>query len=145
MTNSINSVNKVFRLSFFCVFGFVIIVYGIFRIIPIVQGVNIQTNPILSSISENNIITIKGTAKNAKILSVNGREILIEKNGSFIDDVVLSDGINKITLVAEDIRGKIHTKEIIMTGKKVTYNKNEIIEVAQKNIDTPITSISKNN
>ncbi|MDQ5953112.1 MAG: hypothetical protein QG551_340 [Patescibacteria group bacterium] len=56
------------------------------------------------------VIELKGNAKRAKVLEINGREITINQNGDFTDFLVLSPGYNIITVSAEDKFGKI-TKE----------------------------------
>lgn len=121
MTHSINSLQGKLWKNISIIFAVFVVVYGITRIIPILKGVTITTNNVINN--DNSSITIEGIAKHAKKLSVNGRDILIDTEGNFIDEVMLSPGINRITLVAEDIRGKTHTKEIVMNGKIIKDSK----------------------
>ncbi len=116
MTHSINSLQGGLWKNISIIFGLVIVVYGVMRIVPVLEGVKITTNSIVNT--DGNSITIQGVAQHAKNVTVNGRSILIDTSGKFIDEVMLNPGINKITLTAEDIRGKTHTKEIVMSGKE---------------------------
>jgi uncharacterized protein YfaP (DUF2135 family) len=100
-----------FRILFF---GFVltIVVYGIMRATPLLRGVSIDIqydqNIANSGVS---YITIYGSAKGAKRLELNGKQIAITKDGEFKEGVVLYPGSNKMTMISEDVRGKIKTKE----------------------------------
>ncbi|OGI76504.1 hypothetical protein A3C57_01425 [Candidatus Nomurabacteria bacterium RIFCSPHIGHO2_02_FULL_33_12] len=132
MTHSINSIQAKLWKTILFVFAFVVIGYGIFRAIPIINGVEIITAKVIENDQYNNALTVNGSAMHARTLSINGRAILIDPDGSFTDEVMLNPGINRITLEAIDIRGKVHTKEIVMTGNKITRNEEysppEIVE-----------------
>ena len=117
MTHSINSLQSQLWKTILCVFSIVIISYGIFRIVPIIRGVEIITANITESDIENNSLNLNGTAFHARTLSINGRTILIDPTGKFTDEIILTTGINRITLEAIDIRGRIHKKEIVMICK----------------------------
>ncbi len=132
MTHSINSLQGGLWKKISIIFAVVVIFYGVMRIVPILEGVKITTNDLINH--NDNTVTIQGVAKHAKNLSVNGRPILIDPEGNFVDEIMLNPGINKITLIAEDIRGKIHTKEIVMSGNELKelkpvalFNNQEII------------------
>ena len=54
---------------------------------------------------------VKGNAKNAKYLSLNGREIFIDKEGNFSETIALIPGLSVVTLNAEDKFGKYAEKK----------------------------------
>ena len=57
------------------------------------------------------VIYIKGNAKNAVYLSLNGREIFIDKNGMFIEPIALLPGMGVVTIDAQDKFGKVAQKK----------------------------------
>lgn len=65
------------------------------------------------------LIQIKGNAKNATYLSLNGREIFIDKDGSFTEQVSLLSGLSVVTIDAQDKFGKVSEKKF-----EVMYQKN---------------------
>ncbi len=132
MTHSINSLQSQIWKTILIVFAVLVISYGIFRIIPIIRGVNITTAEATESEVQSNSLTLHGAAEHARSLSINGRPILIDPSGTFSDEIMLTNGINRITLVAEDIRGHIHTKEIVITGSPLKESR----EVAQISTET---------
>lgn len=117
MTHSINNLQSQLWKTILCVFSIVVVGYGIFRIIPIVRGVQIITTNTTESQIENNSLMLNGQALHARSLSINGRPILIDPSGEFNDEIILTSGINKIMLSAVDVRGKTHTKELVMVGQ----------------------------
>jgi hypothetical protein len=116
MTHSINSLQGKLWKTILLVFAVLVVSYGVLRIIPILRGVKITTMQIQDNTSSENSVEIKGKAMHARSLSINGRAILMDPDGSFTDEVILVGGINKITLEAVDVRGKTHTKQMVMNG-----------------------------
>ncbi len=57
------------------------------------------------------VAEIVGNAKNAVFVSLNGREIFIDKNGDFSETVALLPGLSVVTLEAEDKFGKAMEKK----------------------------------
>jgi hypothetical protein len=57
------------------------------------------------------LIEIKGNAKNATYLSLNGREIFINKEGEFSEKVALLPGLSVVTIDAQDKFGKSAEKK----------------------------------
>ena len=88
-----------------------IIIYSVFQTSAISKGVALNINNIKDGqIFDGEIVTLVGTAMHAVHLSVNGKEIAIDEENAFSEELVLSDGYNIITLEAEDKFGKV-TKE----------------------------------
>ena len=99
-----------------CIMLFVFI--GVFAFIKmhfILKGVQIQ-----ASIEKNNssIAEIKGNAKNATYISLNGREIFIDKEGSFNEKVALLPGYSVLTLNAKDKFGNYTEKKFEVVYKE---------------------------
>ena len=97
-----------------------IIIYSLFRMKTISTGVDLVVQNIENGgIYTEGVLEIKGNAKRAKVLEINGREISINQNGDFTDFLVLSPGYNIITVSAEDKFGKItkETFEVMREGK----------------------------
>ena len=119
MTNSINSLQGNLWKWLLISFGSIVLIYGVLRIVPIMRGVTIKTHVPPDTEMTMDSFMLTGMANHARRLSINGRDILIDPTGAFSDEIVLAPGVNKIKIVAEDIRGKYHQKEIIMTGSEI--------------------------
>jgi len=91
---------KIGSIIFFSIF---ILIYGFFQARDIIFGVRIENVNIVdgSTITESPL-DIKGTAKNAIFISLNGREISIDKTGNWNETVALLSGYNIIEIKAED-------------------------------------------
>ena len=80
-----------------------ILIYGIFRSKEVIFGVNIKDLNIQNyqSFTENPV-KITGNSKNALFLSINDREINIDKEGNFQEDIALLPGYNILEIKAKD-------------------------------------------
>ena len=58
------------------------------------------------------VITLKGVAKNAAWLSLNGEQIFTDKEGHWQEALILSRGISIMTLAARDRFGRVKSKSI---------------------------------
>lgn len=102
-------------MSFLTLFIFI----GIFAFMKmsfVLRGVQI-----IAQVNKNNdssIVEIQGNAKNATHLKLNGREIFIEKDGTFKESVALLPGLSVIGIEASDKFGKTKEKkfEIVYEG-----------------------------
>ncbi len=74
------------------------------------KGVNISVS--VDHSDDSSIVKINGKAKNAIHLSLNGREIYIDKDGSFTEPVALLPGLSVMTINAKDKFGKTSEKKI---------------------------------
>jgi len=110
-----------------CLSLFVFIaVFAYFKMNFIMKGVQI-----VASINKNNnssIVEIKGKAPNAIHINLNGREIFIEKDGSFNEQVALLPGLSVITIDAQDKFGKFANKkfEVIYKESEGVFAYNEM-------------------
>jgi len=75
----------------------------------IVKGVEIK-----ATLERNNtspLVQVSGNAKNSIHLSLNGREIFIDKDGNFSETIGLLPGFSVISLEAKDKFGKFAEKK----------------------------------
>jgi hypothetical protein len=86
-------------------------------------GVNAQ----IEKSSTSSIANIVGTAKNASLLTLNGREISVDKNGNFDEKVTLLPGLSVITVYAQDKFGKTSEKNF-----EVVYKENNQVALVNK-------------
>lgn len=93
-----------------------LLIFGFINMRAIITGLHIN-----AEISDNNlseITQITGDARNATFLSLNGREIFIDKEGRFKEDISLPAGYSVITLFAEDKLGETVEKKIEVYKKE---------------------------
>lgn len=109
---------KVIRIILLSVLFIFIIIYAFFNTRDLIFGVKIRDVEIVSNTeTQTNIMNINGTAKNAKNLTLNGREISIDQSGNFNETFTLFSGYNIINLKAEDKFGYQDEKNYQLIGK----------------------------
>lgn len=101
--------------SFVFLFTF-IFVFAYAKMNFIVKGVKVLAE--INRSSNEKIVEVRGNAKNAVFLSLNGREIFIEKDGNFKEDISTLPGYGVITLVAKDKFGNVSEKKFEVIGEK---------------------------
>jgi hypothetical protein len=80
-----------------------IFAYSIFQTRSLTKGVDLIVEGIKDGqIFEGNILSLYGKAVHAKHISINDKEILIDTEENFKEEVVLSPGYNIITIEAKD-------------------------------------------
>ncbi len=82
------------------------------------RGVKISALIDKSDISP--LVKVIGNAKNATYISLNGREIFIDKEGNFSENVALLPGLSVITLSAEDKFGHMDEKKLEVMYQETT-------------------------
>jgi hypothetical protein len=88
--------------------------YGIFNARNLIIGPTVEIfSPIKDMETMQNVLTIKGVAKNIAFISLGGRPIFVDREGLFEEKLLLSPGSNIIEIKAVD-RFK---KEILKTIK----------------------------
>jgi len=94
----------------------VIIVFGYEKMSFVWKGVEINAE--IEEMGNSPLATIKGVASKATYLTLNGREIFIDKEGNFSESIVVLPGFSVITLNARDKFGKTALKkfEIVREG-----------------------------
>lgn len=94
---------KVLSLGFGGILFLFIAVYAFFHTKSLIFGVKIEVQGIENGASYTSpIISISGQAKKAAIFTLNGREIFIDKDGDWQDELLLSLGYNIISFEAKD-------------------------------------------
>ena len=82
----------------------------------LLKGVQIMAT--MDKSGSSHIAKINGNAKNATHISLNGREIFIDKDGSFSEPIALLDGYSMLTLYAKDKFGNTAEKKFEVVYKK---------------------------
>jgi hypothetical protein len=94
-------------------FLFLFLVIGIFgynKMIFVFRGIVIEAS-IEQKETGTNIYEIKGLAPKASYITLNGREIFINKEGHFSEPIAILPGFSIITINARDKFGKIKEKK----------------------------------
>lgn len=113
----------------FIVFFIVIGIFAYTKMDFIFYGVDVKAS--INQNENSRIVEIKGNAKNANHLSLNGREIFIDKDGSFSEPLALLPGLSIVTINAEDKFGKTKEKKF-----EVIYEENTGVAIANEIINT---------
>lgn len=103
------------RLSCLTLFA-IIIIFGYEKMSFIVNGVEIKAT--LEKKENSSLVVIKGTAEKATYITLNGREIFIDKNGNFSEIISILPGFSIITLNARDKFGKTAEKKFEIIREK---------------------------
>ena len=107
----------------------IIIVFGYEKMSFIFKGVDIEAT--MEQKSNSSISEIKGKAPNAIYITLNGREIFIDKNGNFSESIIVLPGFSIISLNARDKFGKTAEKKFEVVKEEnapaIAFRSNEII------------------
>lgn len=107
----------------------VIMIFGYEKMCFVWKGVEIQAD--IERDLSSSLATITGKASKATHLTLNGREIFIDKDGNFSESISVLPGFSVITLNAEDKFGKTALKkfEVVYDGnaQAIAFKNNEII------------------
>jgi len=113
-----------------CVALFVVIgIFGYEKMCFVWHGVKIEAT--LEKDADTSLSVIKGVAAKAIHLTLNGREIFIDKEGNFYEVISTQPGYSVVTLSAEDKFGKKAEKkfEIVkeVDAPAIAFDNSEII------------------
>ena len=102
---------KILRITLISLLFIFIVIYVFFRSKDLIFGVKIKNVNIVdgSKVTES-IMEVKGNAKNAIKLTLDGREISVNQQGDFDETISLLSGYNIINIIAEDKFGNIDEK-----------------------------------
>ena len=104
-------IKKVLRNAGLILFFSFIVVYAFFRSYDLLFGVKIKdVNLVDGATYTESVYKVTGNAKNAIKLTLNGREISIDQDGNWSEDIGLFLGYNVVEIRAEDKFG--HVDEI---------------------------------
>ncbi len=102
---------KILKIGSLSIFLLVIVVYAFFVSRNLIYGVKIKNvNIVNGSTVPDSILNITGNAKNATMLTLDGREISIDQNGNFKETIALASGYNIINITANDKFGDVDEK-----------------------------------
>ncbi len=113
-----NNTKKTLKIVLFSVFFVFILAYSLYRSSEIIFGIKIKDVNIVDGASyTEEVQKISGNAKNAVRLTLNGREISIDKKGNFEETILLFSGYNIITIEAKDKFGSTDKEIFHIFGK----------------------------
>lgn len=111
-----NNAKKILQIAGISIFFILIIAYAVFGSHNLISGVKIKNVNIVDGAKvTNSVVEVTGNAKNAIILTLNGREISIDENGNFNETIALLPGYNIINIAAKDKFGYIDEKNYKLT------------------------------
>ncbi len=94
-----------FTLGLLAVVG--LIGYGVFQARQILEGpVIVIESPQNGTTLHSGMVTVEGQASNISSIQLNSRPIYVDEEGQFAESVVLSRGLNVVTVEAEDRFGR---------------------------------------
>ena len=109
-------VKKITKVSFFSIFFLFIAIFAFINSRNLIFGVRIKNvNLVDGAKVTDQVIEVTGVAKHAVNVSINGREISIDKYGDFDENIVLLSGYNSITIIAKDKFGNVDQKNYQLT------------------------------
>jgi hypothetical protein len=107
----------------------IIMIFGYEKMSFIFKGVKIEAT--LEQKTDSSLSIIKGNANKATYITLNGREIFIDKDGNFSESIAMLPGFSVITLNAHDKFGKTAEKkfEVVTenSAKAIAFKSDEII------------------
>lgn len=122
-----------FNIKLFVITASIILLvsYGLFNARNLIMGPTIEIfSPTTDLETEQNILVIKGRAKNISFLSLNEKPIFVDKEGLFEEKLLLSPGSNIIEIKAKD-----RFKKEVLETIKVYY---------KQSTTTPILEVENN-
>lgn len=100
-----------------CMLLFLVIgIFAYMKMSFLLKGVQIEAK--IEHDGNSTLATIRGKAKNATFISLNGREIYIDKDGSFSEPIALIPGFSVITIDTQDKFGKSKEKKFQLVYKE---------------------------
>ncbi len=94
-------------LLFIGIFG-----YTYFRSRDAIWGTTITASVSDGAVLSSKLLNLTGNAPHTSLFTVNNKELLLDKNGNFVDTLLLQDGYNILTLEASDKFGRVKSKVI---------------------------------
>ena len=82
----------------------------------VIKGVQIEAK--VEHGADTSLATVVGKAENANFITLNGREIYIDKDGSFKESIALIPGVSVVTIKAKDKFGNNKEKKFQIVYKE---------------------------
>ncbi len=93
--------------------------YSLYQAKNLIRGPQITIDtPLNGSTSDNPAVVIKGRAKNIAYISLNDRQIYVDKDGIFNEELLMAPGYNMWQIQAKDKFGRIVSKKIELIFNK---------------------------
>ena len=110
---------------FIIIFSVILLLsYGVFNARNLIIGPMIEIySPSQNTETKENLLTIKGRAKNIAFLSLNSKQIFVDMEGLFEEKLLLSPGSNIIEIRAKDRFKKETLKTLKVYYKQSTTTK----------------------
>ena len=113
-----------------CVMLFVVItIFSYEKMCFVFRGVKIEAS--IAKKNDSSLATVSGKASKATYISLNGREIFIDKDGNFSELIAVLPGFSIVTLDAHDKFGKTASKKFELVveenAKAIAFKNSEII------------------
>lgn len=110
---------KKLSLGFSVVAAIGIVALILRHLIPLLAGpVLVISSPVHGATYEESLVYVSGTTKRAVRMTLNGQTILVREDGIYDIPLVLIDGINTLSLEAEDKFGRTTDKELVVFKAK---------------------------
>jgi Zn/Cd-binding protein ZinT len=91
--------------------------YAYFRSKDAIRGITITSSIEDGASLDSTLLTLTGNAPHTSRFTINGKELILDKNGNFTDTLLLQDGYNILTLEAGDKFGRTIQKVIRLYAK----------------------------
>lgn len=97
------SIKTYIRLGLIIGFFAFMIALAFFQTKALSEGVTLKISGLQNGeMTDQGIVSLSGSAKHAKHLIINGREVVVNQENNFTEELVLSPGYNIVTVEAED-------------------------------------------
>lgn len=117
------------KIGSFVVLFSIITIFAYEKMCFVFKGVEIEAT--LEQKEGSSLSVIKGTAEKATHITINGREIFIDKEGNFSEAIYLLPGYSVVSINAEDKFGKTAEKQFQLVREKdapaIALKNNEVI------------------
>jgi hypothetical protein len=106
------------KILIISIFITLIALFALFRSLNYIKGPEISIlSPNNGSIIESNFTKISGNAKRIVKITINGFPISIDEQGNWQETLIIYNGINQISIEAEDQFGRSVKKQLDIVGK----------------------------
>jgi hypothetical protein len=110
MQYQLKSILKIMAILVVIIFT---VAYSIYQSRNLIKGPQISLmTPETGSTLANPLVAIKGVAENISFISLNDRQIFVDNEGNFSEELLLSPGYNLWEIEAKDKFGRIVSKKI---------------------------------
>ena len=98
--------NKIIIIFIF----FIIVIYAFWNGRNLISGSELSiSSPKSGESFQKSLISLRGTAKNISFIKIDAREIFVDKDGNFREDILLMPGYNVLKIEVIDRFGKTKT------------------------------------